>query len=97
MTIGVQHPHLDAETGWLFLTDSFRSIVADRDDPDLLLVRARAAGDINAVFPTAVVECTSKRDYRYCADINRQSVADAIAERVAGIVYSNFKETIPLA
>ena len=36
---------------WIFLSDSFLSIVAHRDKPGVLLVRARRAGDIEAVFP----------------------------------------------
>ena len=35
---------------WVFLSDAFLSIVAHRDDPDALLVRARRQGDIECVF-----------------------------------------------
>ena len=38
---------------WIFQNDSFLSIVAHRDKPGMLLVRARKAGDIEAVFPEA--------------------------------------------
>jgi hypothetical protein len=40
---------------WVFLNDSFLSIVAHRTEPGVLLVRARTAGDIEAVFPQAHV------------------------------------------
>jgi len=41
---------------WIFLSDSFLSIV-DKDDPSgaTLLVRARVAGDIERVFPGVAV------------------------------------------
>lgn len=41
------------EPMWVFLNNSFLSIVAHRDKPDVLIVRARRAGDIEAIFPQA--------------------------------------------
>jgi hypothetical protein len=40
---------------WIFLNDSFLSIVANRELAGVLLVRARKEGDIEAVFPDATV------------------------------------------
>lgn len=51
---------------WISLSDSFLSIVAlegPAADPAQLLVRARVAGDIERVFPTAMVTHTPKHDY----------------------------------
>ncbi len=77
---------------WIFLNNAFLSIVAHRDKPDLLLVRARAEGDIERTFPDA--ETCPVADYRYRAELPRQEVATAIAERVSGIDYDNFKGSV---
>jgi hypothetical protein len=78
---------------WIFLNDSFLSIVAHADDPGLLLVRGRHAGDIERVFPTAQVTSTPTADYRYRAVVARDDVAAAIAGKVTAIYYTNVKNT----
>lgn len=80
---------------WIFLSDSFLSIV-DKGDPagQTLLVRARRHGDIEAVFPDAEVVEGRGTDYRYRARIDREQVAQAIAEQVRGVKYQNFKATV---
>lgn len=80
---------------WVYLTDALLSIVAHRDRPADLLVRARFDGDIEAVFPDAVVSETPAADYRFRATLPREVVARAIAERAAAIDYPNFKATLP--
>ena len=80
---------------WIFQNDSFLSIVAHRTKPSVLLVRARKAGDIEAVFPQAQVRKGEGTDYRYRADIPTEDVARALAERVQGIAYPNFKDSVP--
>jgi len=79
---------------WLFTNRSFLSVVADRDNPDRLLVRARRSGDIEAVFASAKVLMTPHADYRYRALIRRQIVADAMAQCVESIEYPNFKDSV---
>ena len=49
---------------WIFLKDAFLSVVANRDDPNCLLVRGRFAGDIERTFPEADVVETPHADYR---------------------------------
>ena len=51
---------------WLFTSNSFVSVVADRDDTQSprLLVRARIKGDIDQLFPDAEVMETPLTDYR---------------------------------
>lgn len=80
---------------WIFLNDAMLSIVAPKgpENADLLLVRARAEGDIQRVFPDAEVHRTEARDYRYRTLLPRQEVAIAIAKRIAGISYGNFKDS----
>lgn len=80
---------------WIFLPNSFLSIV-DKGDPSgaTLLVRARRAGDIEAVFPDAEVIEGGGTDYRYRARIDRERVAQAMADEARGIRYGNFKATV---
>jgi len=79
---------------WIYLNDAFLSIVAHRDDPGILLVRARRQGDIERAFPAAAVKVTGAADYRFRAELPRQDVADALAAAVAGIGYPNFKASV---
>src|SRR5215471_12554372 len=79
---------------WIFLSDSFLSIVQSHDDPDVLLVRARHKGDIERVFTDAKVTRTPDADYLYRALIARHAVARAVAEQVNRIGYPNFKNSV---
>jgi len=81
---------------WIFLNDAFLSIVRDprAKNPHTLLVRARAKGDIERAFPRAKVVSTPNRDYAYRAYIQEAQVAAAIAFRITGIDYGNFKSSV---
>jgi hypothetical protein len=78
---------------WLFLNNAALSIVAHRDEPDCLLVRARVAGDIERIFPSAEVHEMLEADYRYRANVRREEVAARIAQSIATIDYDNFKNS----
>lgn len=80
---------------WLFLNDSFLSIVAHREEADALLVRARRAGDIEAVFRDVPVLEQGGTDYRFRATVPAAEVAQAVAGRVRAIDYGNFKDSVP--
>ncbi len=77
---------------WIFLNDSFLSIVAHQDRPGFLLVRARAKGDIERVFQQAAVR--PGHDYAYRAEIEREQVTAILARRIEGIDYPNFKNSV---
>lgn len=79
---------------WICLNDSFLSIVSKGCEPDELLVRARRDGDIEAVFPDAKVTVEPGHDYRCRARIKRTEVARVIADRITGIDYGNFKDSV---
>lgn len=80
---------------WIFTNRGFLSVVADRNNKTNLLVRARFAGDIEAIFGDGVkVKETPTADYRFRASIHRMTVADAIINAVAGIGYDNFKDSV---
>jgi hypothetical protein len=80
---------------WIFLPDSFLSIV-DKGDATgkTLLVRGRRQGDIEQVFPNANVQSGGGTDYVYRARIDRNEVADAIATSIKAIRYPNFKNEV---
>ncbi len=83
---------------WLSLSDSFLSIVAlegPTADPRQLLIRARVAGDIERVFPSAMVTHTPQHDYAYRTILPRTMVAAALAAAVKAIDYANFKNSVP--
>lgn len=82
---------------WICLNDAFFSIVEDGScRPDQLLVRARRKGDIENVFVEAkgTVEKTIGRDYLYRAKLDRDYVADVIADKITDISYPNFKGSV---
>lgn len=79
---------------WIFLSDSFLSIVAHRDKPGYLLVRSRNAGDIEAVFYGASVHHTPDHDYHYRAILPREEVGRVLGGRISGIDYGNFKNSV---
>lgn len=80
---------------WIFLSNSFLSIVDKGDDSGrTLLVRARRKGDIEAVFPDAEVVEGGGTDYGWRARIDRQRVAEAIAAQIENIHYGNFKSSV---
>ena len=78
---------------WVFLNESFLSIVADRHS-DRLLVRARVKGDIQRVFPTAEVVASPSADYAYRAFVDRELVANALYWQAQAIGYDNFKNSV---
>lgn len=79
---------------WICLNNAFLSIVTNPEGQDTLLVRARRPGDIESVFPGAVVSRRPGRDYLYRATIKRAEVGMAIAEAAMQIDYPNFKNSV---
>lgn len=82
---------------WICLNDAFFSIVEDSAcDKSEILVRARRAGDIEKIFVEAKGAVTKSvgRDYLYRAYLDRDYVADVIADKITGISYPNFKGSV---
>jgi hypothetical protein len=79
---------------WIFFNDAFLSIVTDPKEQGWLLVRGRVKGDIERVFPCAIVRMTPNNDYRFRANIPRDAVASAIADRIMNTNYPNFKGSV---
>jgi hypothetical protein len=79
---------------WIFLNNAFLSIVANPEGGKMLVVRARANGDIERVFPGVRTYQTKGRDYMYRAFLPRKAVADALAKQALGITATNFKNSV---
>ena len=79
---------------WIFLPESFISVVQKPGDTDMLTVRARIQGDIESVFPEAHVEADKGTDYKYRARLSRQTVAQVLQDQVMNLNWGNFKGAV---
>jgi len=79
---------------WLFLRESFVSVVQHDDEHRLLVVRSRLAGDIERLFPEAEVAEDPVADYRFCATVPRDRVAQVVANRIQHIDYPSLNEAV---
>lgn len=79
---------------WIFLPESFISVVQKPGDTDMLTVRARIQGDIESVFPDADVEADKGTDYKYRARVSRQAVAQVLHDQVMHLNWDNFKGAV---
>lgn len=82
---------------WLATTRGFYSVVAHREQDDVLLVRARNRGDIYALaelIPSLRPRRTPKADYLWRAEVSRTEFERALPALVAEIDYPNFKDAV---
>lgn len=79
---------------WVFLNNSFLSIVQKPGQTDTLTVRGRIRGDIERVFPDATVVENAGTDYKFRAVVKRADVAKAMSESVMNLTASNFKGSV---
>ena len=81
---------------WVAMNDSFVSIVQDRTNEDRVVVRARVKEDLEATFPfhsDDIIETTNS-DYRFRLFLDKYYVSKIMQERVLGIDYPNFKDSV---
>jgi len=79
---------------WIFCNDSYVSIVAHTGKPGMLLVRARKAGDIEALFPGAKPKRTPDHDYAFRVELPAHQAGRVLGDRIAAINYPNFKDSV---
>ena len=79
---------------WIALTEGWLSIVAHRDKPDHLLVRARNPSHIRRTFGEQVMYTDADADYPFSADVPRGAVIDFLIRRLESMTYDNFKGSI---
>ena len=80
---------------WIFLNNSFLSIVENRNNKGDLLVRSRIKGDIEKIFPCSDVFEMNNSDYKYRSYIKKTDVSSKLKNIVEEINYDNFKNSIP--
>jgi len=76
---------------WTSLNNTFLSIVAHKELPEMLLIHGRREGDIEAVFPKAKVAVTPNANQSCRAVIPRDAVVQALAPQATEIRYANVK------
>lgn len=78
---------------WLILSDGFLSAVVDKQDPEVIQVRARRKEHLNKYFPTKEVVTHDHRDYQFRVIVNREELQAMLVQYVAEMMYSNFKDS----
>ena len=75
------------------------SVVAHREQEDVLLVRARVRGDVERFALHGGIEVvaqeTPSADYRFRALMSRAQVARVLDEYTQAMLYPNFKNAVP--
>lgn len=81
---------------WICFNDGFISTVQNRDNPDMLVARARRKEHLANVFPDRVDEIFSLQnsDYRYRLNISKADYAKVVTDRIMAIDYDNFKNSV---
>ena len=82
---------------WVVTTQGFYSAVAHRDEPDKVIIRARARDDIEALrrqIPGIEPFEDETADYRHRAVVGRDEWVVALALLGSGIDYDNFKDEV---
>ena len=79
---------------WLYISGGFLSIVAHRDQPMHLLVRARHPDHIEAFLPGLAVTVMPEADYPFRVVAHRTVVQRALIHYVMNMDYDNFKNSI---
>ena len=82
---------------WIFTNQGFYSVVAHRDEPDTLLIRARDENDLRGLqkfIPELEVVEMDNADYRYRAFVSRAEWEAALITMTRSIDYANFKDEV---
>lgn len=83
---------------WIFTQLGFFSVVAHREKPGVLLVRARVRSDLETLAARAK-KCPSvteldDADYRFRAEFQKKDFSAIISKLVDDIDYDNFKDRV---
>lgn len=81
---------------WVLTTTGFVSAVEHRDDPRLLLVRARHRDDIAQLCRAVGTELIEGggTDYEFRTVVAKETFAAWLADQAAAIDYPNFKDAV---
>ena len=78
---------------WVFTQTGMVSVVAHRDDADVMLVRARTRDHLESFLGAADAEITQmpSADYEFRTQISRGQFAELLAAQAMKVDYPNFK------
>jgi hypothetical protein len=79
---------------WLFTSKGMLSVVAHREIPNSLMIRARSSHHIAELFPNAEIIKTPDADYAFRVIVDRNSFALFMDNYIQNIGYDNFKNSI---
>lgn len=80
---------------WVFTNKGFISIVQDKNNPSILMVRARDKKHLKTLFPKREPIFTPKADYAYRISATRSDVENLVMGLIEHLDYTNFKDSIP--
>lgn len=79
---------------WICFNDGFVSAVQHREEPLLLMVRARRKEILQSLFPNHEVTEGGSSDYQYRVVVAKEAFAVVVSERISDISYPNFKNSV---
>lgn len=79
---------------WIFTSKGMVSIVRHRNEPQLMMVRARQPDVLKTLFPEEKLLITPDADYRYRMEVPQSDVINALEDQLETMQYDNFKNSI---
>lgn len=79
---------------WICLNNAFLSVVAVRNMPSMMLVRARRYTDLQTLVPHDKIQHTPNCDYPFRTVMSRGDLMVHLLEYVQNIDYTNFKDSV---
>lgn len=79
---------------WIFTSKGMISVVRHREEPQLMMVRARQSDVLKALFHEEKFLITPDADYRYRMEVPQSDVINALEEELENMQYDNFKNSI---
>jgi hypothetical protein len=85
---------------WMFTTTGFYSVVQHHQDPDTLVVRARAKEDLENLFrwtdAKLKIESLEATDYEFRIFMPRSQWEHIVARMINNLDYGNFKDEVAI-
>lgn len=79
---------------WIFTRKGFVSAVLHKDDPETMVVRARAQEHLEALFPTVNIISLKRADYPHRVHIPREDFIMWATLQAEDIDYPDFKSSL---
>lgn len=80
---------------WICFNDGFISAVQSKDNPNVLVIRARRLEDLESVIGSgSIIEVNAGTDYKYRTEFSKSDWADIVTKRIMSTDYTNFKDSV---